>query len=110
MAVRLTRHPRSTSSLAAHNSPASGGGPDVPDPEAHKAFDEDLALALTLSEDISSIQSQFDEFYGLLPPQQTVLVRAYSDDSDDRMLAEIQPRFIVIFEPNQDFIRRIEVS
>ncbi|ETW75057.1 hypothetical protein HETIRDRAFT_127022 [Heterobasidion irregulare TC 32-1] len=59
--------------------------------------------------DISSIQSQFDEFYGLLPPQQTVLVRGYSDDSDDRMLAEIQPRFIVIFEPNQDFIRRIEV-
>jgi DNA excision repair protein ERCC-4 len=39
-----------------------------------------------------------------------VLVRAYSDDTDDQMLAEIRPRFIVMFEPNQDFVRRIEVS
>lgn len=26
------------------------------------------------------------------------------------MLAELQPRFIVMYEPNQDFIRRIEVG
>jgi DNA excision repair protein ERCC-4 len=45
-----------------------------------------------------------------LAPQQTVLVRPYSDDTDDRMLAEIQPNFIVMFEPNMEFIRRIEVS
>ncbi|KAI0056711.1 hypothetical protein BV25DRAFT_1976751 [Artomyces pyxidatus] len=72
-------------------------------------LDEDLALALSLSESSAPFQSEFDEFYGLLQPDQTVLVRTYSDDSDDRMLAELQPRFIVMFEPNQDFIRRIEV-
>lgn len=75
--------------------------------------DHDLALALALSEDdptaFLAMQSEFDDFYGLVPPPQTVLVRAYSDDGDDRMLAEIQPRFIVMFEPNQDFVRRIEV-
>jgi hypothetical protein len=43
-------------------------------------------------------------------PKQTVVVRAYSDDSDDQLLAEIQPKFIVMFEPNEDFIRRIEVG
>lgn len=56
-----------------------------------------------------AFESEFDEHYGLLSPEQTVLVRAYSDDTDDRMLAEIQPKFIVMFEPNMEFIRRIEV-
>lgn len=59
--------------------------------------------------DSTELENEFDTNYGLLVPQQTVLVRAYSDDTDDRMLAEIQPRFIVMYEPNMDFIRRIEV-
>jgi hypothetical protein len=46
----------------------------------------------------------------LLPPSQTVVVRAYTDDTDDQILAELQPRFIVMFEPNFYFVRRIEVS
>lgn len=37
------------------------------------------------------------------------MIRAYSDDTDDRMLAEIQPRFIIMFEPCVEFIRRVEV-
>ncbi|KIK33817.1 hypothetical protein CY34DRAFT_813357, partial [Suillus luteus UH-Slu-Lm8-n1] len=37
------------------------------------------------------------------------VVRAYTDDTDDQILAELQPRFIVMFEPNLDFVRRIEV-
>lgn len=53
---------------------------------------------------------QFNVNYGLLPPEQTVIIRAYSDDTDDQVLAEIRPRYIVMFEPNQDFIRRIEVG
>jgi hypothetical protein len=55
-------------------------------------------------------ETEFDAHYGLLAPEQTVLVHAYSDDSDDRVLAEIQPKYIVMFEPNQDFVRRIEVG
>lgn len=76
--------------------------------------DHDLALALALSEDdplaLLDMDSEFNDFYGLVPSPQTVLVRAYSDDSDDRMLAEIQPKFVVMFEPNQDFVRRLEVK
>ncbi|KAI0077545.1 hypothetical protein K474DRAFT_1707288 [Panus rudis PR-1116 ss-1] len=51
----------------------------------------------------------FDSHYGLLAPEQTIVVRAYSDDSDEQMLAEIQPRYIIMFEPNLDFVRRVEV-
>jgi DNA excision repair protein ERCC-4 len=68
---------------------------------------EDMTL---LDFDSAVIENEFDQHYGLIPHEQTVLVRAYSDDSDDRMLAEIRPKFIVMFEPNMEFIRRIEVS
>jgi len=54
-------------------------------------------------------QIQFDTNYGLLSPEHTVIIRTYSDDTDDQVLAEIQPRFIIFYEPNQDFVRRVEV-
>ncbi|KIJ60516.1 hypothetical protein HYDPIDRAFT_177372 [Hydnomerulius pinastri MD-312] len=57
----------------------------------------------------SQLDADFDTQYGLLPPQQTVVVRAYSDDTDDQILAEMQPKFIVMFEPSLEFVRRIEV-
>lgn len=61
--------------------------------------------------DLSQIDfnSDFDTHYGLVAPSQTVLVRAYSDDTDEQMLSEIQPRYIIMYEPNLDFVRRIEV-
>ncbi|KAK7042132.1 ERCC4 domain-containing protein [Favolaschia claudopus] len=82
---------------------------------AQSTDDLDAALALALEDktlvnfESMEFESEFDSNYGLLVPQQTVLVRPYSNDSDDRMLAELQPRFIVMYEPNMDFIRRIEV-
>ncbi|KAF9441286.1 hypothetical protein P691DRAFT_684433 [Macrolepiota fuliginosa MF-IS2] len=54
-------------------------------------------------------QAEFEESYGLIEPEQTIVIRAYSDDTDDRMLTEIEPRFIVMFEPNVEFVRRVEV-
>jgi DNA excision repair protein ERCC-4 len=70
--------------------------------------DSSEVLAQTLASE--SFTEEFDLNYGLIAPSQTILVRAYSDDGDDRMLDEIRPRFIVMFEPNLDFVRRIEVS
>ncbi|KAH6911198.1 hypothetical protein BKA70DRAFT_1269689 [Coprinopsis sp. MPI-PUGE-AT-0042] len=57
----------------------------------------------------SHLLQEYEELYGLVPAEETILVRAFSDDSDDRMLSEIQPRFIVMTEPNMEFIRRVEV-
>ena len=71
--------------------------------------DAQLALALSLEASLPPGDAEFEPSYGLLVPAQTVIVRAYADDNDDRLLAELQPRFIVMYEPNQDFIRRIEV-
>lgn len=57
-----------------------------------------------------TLNDDFDINYGLLQPEETVLIRAYSDDTDDRVLTEIKPKFIVMFEPDMDFIRRVEVG
>lgn len=69
--------------------------------------DGDAAPAAALGSD--AFAAEFDENYGLLRPEQTVLVRAYGDDGDDTMLDEVRPRFVVMFEPNLDFVRRVEV-
>ena len=68
---------------------------------------EDITV---LDFDSGLFEDEFNQHYGLLVPEQTVLVRAFSDDSDDRMLAEIRPKFIVMFEPSMEFVRRIEAS
>ena len=68
---------------------------------------DDLLLKTILS---SGGEIDYDMHYGLLVPSQTIVVRAYTDDTDDQILAELQPKFIVMFEPNLDFVRRIEVS
>ena len=47
--------------------------------------------------------------YGLVQPEEAVIVRAYSDDSDDMMLMELRPRFVVMFDPSLEFLRRVEV-
>ena len=57
-----------------------------------------------------SLGDEFDVHYGLLPPEEIVPIRTYSDGSNDRLLFEIELRYIVMFEPNMKFIRRIEVS
>lgn len=67
--------------------------------------DEEIALTL----DSGHAEPDFEADYGLLAPEQTIVFRAYSDDSDDKVLEEISPRFIVMYEPNPEFIRRIEV-
>lgn len=57
----------------------------------------------------SHLDSDFDMHYGLVAPPQTVVVRVYADDTDDQVLSELQPKFVVMFEPNLEFVRRIEV-
>ena len=57
----------------------------------------------------SVLEEDLDLEYGLLAPEQTILIKAYSDDADDKLLEETSPRFIIMYEPNPEFVRRIEV-
>ncbi|TFK24349.1 hypothetical protein FA15DRAFT_669680 [Coprinopsis marcescibilis] len=68
-----------------------------------------LTLATSSGSTGGGFGDEFNEFYGLVTPEENVIVRAYSDDGDDRLLEEVQPRFVVMMEPCLEFIRRIEV-
>ncbi|WVF66815.1 hypothetical protein IAT40_001557 [Kwoniella sp. CBS 6097] len=51
----------------------------------------------------------FEDQYGLLAPEDTVIIRPYGGEDDDILLQELRPRFVVMYEPNLAFIRRLEV-
>ncbi|KAF7794882.1 hypothetical protein EIP86_006025 [Pleurotus ostreatoroseus] len=94
---------------SSRETPAPGGGAAANDDEI------DIDTLQLLQDSVIELPPEvlfgedFDANYGLVAPEEAVIVRAYSDDSDDRVLAEIQPRYIIMFEPNLEFVRRVEV-
>jgi DNA excision repair protein ERCC-4 len=50
-----------------------------------------------------------DDFYELYETQDLVVVHAYDGDLDEHVLEEIKPRYIIMYEPDAAFIRRVEV-
>ena len=68
-----------------------------------------LASSIAEADDAFDVVA-FDEYFGLLAPEETVVIRAYAGDEDDQVLQELRPRYIILFDPDPSFIRRLEVS
>ena len=51
---------------------------------------------------------EFDAYFGLLSKEDIVVIRPYTDDDDDRVLEELRPKYIVMYDPDPAFIRRVE--
>ena len=84
--------------------PLPMGAPPERETTRTQVFDDQIAAALAFDEG----DAQFQD-YGVIQPEQLIVVRAYGDDSDDMLLSELRPRWVVMYDPNQDFLRRIEV-
>lgn len=56
------------------------------------------------------LPENFEEAYGLIAPEDAVIIRSYGGEDDDILLQELRPRFVVMYEPNLPFIRRLEVG
>lgn len=50
-----------------------------------------------------------EESFGLLEMKDLVVIHPYDGDQDDHVLEEVKPRYIVMYEPDPAFIRRVEV-
>lgn len=50
-----------------------------------------------------------ERFYELYEMKELLLIHPYDGDMDERLLEEIKPRYIIMYEPDAAFIRRIEV-
>ncbi|KAK7426809.1 DNA repair protein RAD16 [Neonectria magnoliae] len=50
-----------------------------------------------------------EDFFKLYEMQDLVVVHAYDGDQDEHVLEELKPRYIIMYEPDAAFIRRVEV-
>ncbi|KAL7796511.1 MUS38-like protein [Trichoderma ceciliae] len=50
-----------------------------------------------------------EDYYQLYEMQDLVAVHAYDGDQDEHVLEEVKPRYIIMYEPDASFIRRVEV-
>ena len=55
-------------------------------------------------------EAAFESHFGLIPAEDLVIIRPYSGEEDETTLQDIRPRFIVMYDPDPAFIRRVEVS
>lgn len=44
-----------------------------------------------------------------VPVGSLVTIQCYEDDMDEQVLEDIEPRFIVMYDPDPAFVRRVEV-
>jgi DNA excision repair protein ERCC-4 len=70
--------------------------------------DEDIR---NQEEDITHLQDSTDpsRFYGYIERENEVIVEKYQGKTGDLILQELMPSFIIMYEPDLAFIRRVEI-
>ena len=58
---------------------------------------------------VDDLADASEDFFTLCDPADQVLVHPYDGDQDDQLLEELRPKYIIMYSPSQDFIRRVEV-
>lgn len=53
--------------------------------------------------------NNMEDFFELYDMQDLVVIHAYDGDMDEHVLEEVKPRYVVMYEPDASFIRRVEV-
>jgi len=50
-----------------------------------------------------------EDYYVMFEMRDLIIIYPYDDDMDDHVLEEVKPRYIIMYEPDLAFIRRVEV-
>ena len=50
-----------------------------------------------------------EDFYQLYDMQDLVVIHPYDGDMDEHVLEDVKPRYIIMYEPDASFVRRVEV-
>jgi DNA excision repair protein ERCC-4 len=67
------------------------------------------AEALQKAEVLADPLDDMEDFYELYDMKDLVVIHAYDGDSDDHILEEVKPRYVIMYELDPAFIRRVEV-
>jgi DNA excision repair protein ERCC-4 len=108
------RRVRGASAAASGPNRNEFGGPGAGDRDAHMAsLLSELGITDVEAQQKEEITAdpleKMEDFYQLFDLQDMVVVHPYDGDMDEHVLEEVKPRYIVMFEPDAAFIRRIEV-
>lgn len=71
-----------------------------------KPIEDDTTSQALIVEDFN--EDDFSAYFDLLSTDDMVIIRTYLGDEDDRVLEELRPRYIVMYEPDVAFVRRVE--
>ena len=79
-----------------------------------EATSADIAAPAYVNKTLEHVSEAFDEiafneYFGLLSNETLVIIRPYNGDDDDRVLEEVRPKYVVMYDPDPSFVRRIEV-
>jgi len=98
------------------SSSRGAAGAQVPEEQADNVAA--LCQSLQLTEEEAAAKQEIavdplehmEDFYELFELKNLVVVHPFSGDMDDRLLEELKPRWIVMYNPDTAFVRRVEVS
>jgi len=65
-------------------------------------------LPILYDHDLEEVDDPTD-YFGLIEPNSLVVVHAYAGESDARLLENLKPRFIIMYDPDPTFVRCVEV-
>lgn len=102
-----------TTSLAAGRVPNSTVQNEVELPQQMSCLLEEIQPTKTeeaqKEEVISDDLEEAEDFYELYDMNDLVMIHPYDGDMDEHILEEVRPRYIIMYEPDPAFIRRVEV-
>ncbi|KAF9208092.1 hypothetical protein BGZ49_009787 [Haplosporangium sp. Z 27] len=70
--------------------------------------DEPISSAFVHDQELEEVDD-FTDYFGLVEPSHLVVVHSYNGESDSRLLENIKPRFIIMYDPDPTFVRCVEV-
>ncbi|KAI9492695.1 hypothetical protein BDB00DRAFT_826788 [Zychaea mexicana] len=73
------------------------------DPGPQEKTESEAMEKVTMGED--DILPEFQE----VTPGSIISIQTYDNDVDEDLLEDLQPRFIIMYDPNPTFVRRVEV-
>lgn len=70
--------------------------------------DNSVSAARVYDHDLEEVDDPMD-YFGLVEPSNLVVLHSYAGESDSRLLENLKPRFIIMYDPDPTFVRCIEV-
>ncbi|CAJ0840530.1 12155_t:CDS:10, partial [Entrophospora sp. SA101] len=77
--------------------------------ETFSNHNNDVLMTSYIDVDDEFDAKAFSKYFGLVPLESLILIRPILGDDDDKMLQAIKPRYVIMYHPDQGFIRRLEV-